>query len=321
MPKISVIVPVYNVEKYIRKCVDSLLAQHFDDLEIILVDDGSPDRCPEICDGYARDHAHVKTVHKPNGGLSDARNRGALEASGEYLAFIDSDDSIHPDMLATLYRLITENDADMAACGVYNCYDDGRMRPQTDKRLEFCCSGQDALKHMLEGKGLVNVWVSCKLYKRELCLQTPFRKGRLYEDVFFMTDMAPLLQKAAVTTEPLYYYLQRSDSITGRPFKPGDMDIIEAYRRCVHMVRKHYPQLKPQVLFRYYWAHFYLLDKLLLLPDGKEREEYARIVKILKKHTGQILANPYFTRARKLSAACLFLNAGLYQFISVHFHH
>ena len=119
MPKISVIVPVYKVEKYIHKCVDSILNQTFSDIEVILVDDGTPDRCGEICDAYGEQDSRVKVIHKENGGLSDARNAGMPHASGEYIIFIDSDDYIESDMLEYMYTRLTEAGADMATCGLY----------------------------------------------------------------------------------------------------------------------------------------------------------------------------------------------------------
>ena len=120
---ISVIVPVYNVEKYLDRCVKSILSQSFSDFELLLVDDGSPDRCGEMCDEYAKGDSRIKAFHKRNGGLSDARNFGIEKALGEYLMFVDSDDYIHEQMLETLHRLITENDADLAVCSAMDVFE------------------------------------------------------------------------------------------------------------------------------------------------------------------------------------------------------
>ena len=119
MSKISVIVPVYKVEPYIRKCVDSILGQTFSDIQVILVDDGSPDQCGKICDEYAKQDKRVEVIHKENGGLSDARNAGVPYAKGEYIIFLDSDDYIEKDMLEYMYTRIQDSGADMATCGLY----------------------------------------------------------------------------------------------------------------------------------------------------------------------------------------------------------
>ena len=124
MPEISVIVPVYKVEKYIHRCVDSILGQTFSDIQVILVDDGSPDTCGDICEEYARRDSRVRVIHKENGGLSDARNAGIPQADGKYIIFIDSDDFIEMDMLEYLYSNIRNANADMATCGCFDVYSD-----------------------------------------------------------------------------------------------------------------------------------------------------------------------------------------------------
>ncbi|HEL7541574.1 TPA: glycosyltransferase, partial [Enterococcus faecalis] len=123
MPKISIIVPVYNVEKYLEKCVRSILAQTFTDFELILVDDGSPDSSGAMCDQFAEQDERVKVIHKENGGLSDARNAGIEIATGEYLGFVDSDDYIADDMYELLYTNIVKEDADLSICGIYDVYE------------------------------------------------------------------------------------------------------------------------------------------------------------------------------------------------------
>ena len=125
---ISVIVPIYNVEKYVNKCVGSIVNQTYTNLEIILVDDGSPDRCPEICDEWAKKDSRIKVIHKKNGGLSDARNAGMKIASGDYIAFVDSDDWIAPEMYERLLMAIKNDNSDIAACAVKMVWEDGSSR-------------------------------------------------------------------------------------------------------------------------------------------------------------------------------------------------
>jgi glycosyltransferase involved in cell wall biosynthesis len=315
MPRISIIVPVYNVERYLSKCIESILAQTFKDFELILVDDGSPDKCPELCDSYAQRDRRIRVIHKANGGLSDARNAGVKEAKGEYIGFVDSDDYIMPEMYQKLYELITVNKADMAACDVYNCYGNKKV-PQTLVESEIICNGKEAFRHMLEGHGTINIWVCCKLYKSSIINQVAFIYGKRYEDVFFMVDSIPYIKKVAATTKPLYCYVHREDSITGECFKSEDINIIEAYERCLNMIDKEYPDLRPQGEFRYYWAHFYTLDKMLSCEKYKDIPQYKDVLYCLKKNSRIIIKNKYFTKARRISALCLLINAELYKMIS-----
>ena len=137
-PKISVIVPVYKVEKYLNKCVDSIVNQTFTDIEIILVDDGSPDNSGKMCDDWSQKDRRIRVIHKENGGLSDARNRGIQESSGEYIIFIDSDDFIEPKMLEVLYNLATDHDADVAISGLCDCYKSGKFPRCTQTDIKAC---------------------------------------------------------------------------------------------------------------------------------------------------------------------------------------
>ncbi|HDT8053597.1 TPA: glycosyltransferase, partial [Enterococcus faecalis] len=150
MPKISIIVPVYNVEKYLEKCVRSILAQTFTDFELILVDDGSPDSSGAMCDQFAEQDQRVKVIHKENGGLSDARNAGIEIATGEYLGFVDSDDYIADDMYELLYTNIVKEDADLSICGIYDVYEG--KEPVEKQQQYIVLDKVAAMKMILEAK-------------------------------------------------------------------------------------------------------------------------------------------------------------------------
>ena len=137
MPTISVIVPVYKVEPYIRKCVDSILGQTFSDIQVILVDDGSPDQCGKICDEYAKQDNRVEVIHKENGGLSDARNAGIPYAKGEYIIFLDSDDYIDERMVERLHSLLNETNASIAACDFLCFFEDGSFEKKTKRNVHI----------------------------------------------------------------------------------------------------------------------------------------------------------------------------------------
>ncbi len=307
---ISVIVPVYNVEKYLDRCVKSILSQSFSDFELLLVDDGSPDRCGEMCDEYAKGDSRIKAFHKRNGGLSDARNFGIEKALGEYLMFVDSDDYIHEQMLETLHRLITENDADLAVCSAMDVFE-GKEVTQVREIREFTLNKTESYKYMLRGDGLPS---ACnKLYKRQTVGEVRFPVGKLYEDGFFTPQILKRVEKTAVTSRPMYYYFRRADSITTKPFRKGDLDVIEAYDICVRQVRELCPEALPFAEFRYRNAYFNVLDKMLMRDDCKSIPEYKTTVKYLKSHTLDIIRDPGFGKMRKIAAVALKFSVPLYK--------
>ena len=307
---ISVIVPVYNVEKYLERCVKSIAAQTYKDLEILLIDDGSTDKSGEMCDDFQQTDSRIKAFHKQNGGLSDARNYGIEHSAGEFISFVDSDDYIDEKMLETLHRLITENDADLAVCSAMDVFE-GKEVTQVKEIKEFNLNKVESYKYMLRGDGIPS---ACnKLYKRQTVGDVRFPVGKLYEDGFFTPQILKKVEKTAVTSKPMYYYFRRADSITTKPFRKGDLDVIEAYDKCVKQVKELCPEALPYAEFRYRNAYFNVLDKMLMRDDYKEIPEYKQVVKYLKKHTAQIVKDPGFGKMRKIAAVALKFSVPLYK--------
>ena len=307
---ISVIVPVYNVEKYLERCVKSIAAQTYKDLEILLIDDGSTDKSGEMCDDFQQTDSRIKAFHKQNGGLSDARNYGIEHSAGEFISFVDSDDYIDEKMLETLHRLITENDADLAVCSAMDVFE-GKEVTQVKEIKEFNLNKVESYKYMLRGDGIPS---ACnKLYKRQTVGDVRFPVGKLYEDGFFTPQILKKVEKTAVTSKPMYYYFRRADSITTKPFREGDLDVIEAYDKCVKQVKELCPEALPYAEFRYRNAYFNVLDKMLMRDDCKEIPEYKQVVKYLKKHTAQIVKDPGFRKMRKIAAVALKFSVPLYK--------
>ena len=307
---ISVIVPVYNVEKYLERCVKSIAAQTYKDLEILLIDDGSTDKSGEMCDAFQQTDSRIKAFHKQNGGLSDARNYGIEHSAGEFISFVDSDDYIDEKMLETLHRLITENDADLAVCSAMDVFE-GKEVTQVKEIKEFNLNKVESYKYMLRGDGIPS---ACnKLYKRQTVGNVRFPVGKLYEDGFFTPQILKKVEKTAVTSKPLYYYFRRADSITTKPFRKGDLDVIEAYDKCVKQVKELCPEALPYAEFRYRNAYFNVLDKMLMRDDCKEIPEYKQVVKYLKKHTAQRVKDPGFGKMRKIAAVALKFSVPLYK--------
>lgn len=218
-------VPVYDVEPYLRQCIDSIVNQTYRELEILLIDDGSPDNCGAICDEYAQKDVRIRVFHTENRGLSAARNLGLEDATGEYIGFVDSDDWIEPDMYETLLREATETDADMVVCGVW--YErKGRKRKS---RLESACfSGpKDSLQALIDCKINNTVWN--KIYRHEMFSTIFFPEGHNYEDICIMHRILACSRKTVINSEPKYHCRIRKNSITKTNTADNLIDYADAY--------------------------------------------------------------------------------------------
>lgn len=229
-PAVSVIVPVYKVEQYLDKCVQSILDQTFRDFELLLVDDGSPDKCGEMCEAWAKKDSRIRVIHKPNGGLSDARNAGIGQANGDYLLFVDSDDWIEKDMLATLYGLIREADADMACCNFRSVNEDGSQHWDDAVITPGVWTEEDFWKQFFSSNAQTYCNVAWnKLYKKELFDTVRYPVGRINEDVYILYDLVSQCKKIAATDQIGYYYLFRAGSIMNRSGSLRKLTNPEAY--------------------------------------------------------------------------------------------
>lgn len=231
MDLISVIVPVYKVEPYLDRCVQSIVDQTYQNLEIILVDDGSPDNCPAMCDAWAEKDSRIKVIHKENGGLSDARNAGMAIASGEYMGFVDSDDFIAPEMYRLLYERMIADGSDIAACGVEMIWEDGTPSRPLTRSGQCVLNRNEAMEAIITESWLKQpVWY--KLYKSDLICDIPFPVGKYHEDVFWSWQAIAKAQQISVFDTPCYFYLQRNSSIMGESYSLRRLDAIEAkYQR------------------------------------------------------------------------------------------
>ena len=240
MELISVIVPVYKVEEYLDRCVQSIVDQTYRNLEIILVDDGSPDNCPAMCDAWAVKDSRIKVIHKVNGGLSDARNAGMVIARGEYIAFIDSDDWVHTEYLTLLYRTAQKSDALLTACDYWVTDGEDNQRLFSEPEFEIH-SAEEALE-MLTQNQCYRAVAWNKLYHRSLLEGEAYPVGRYHEDEFFTYRIMDKAQKLAYVKVPLYYYFQRSGSIM-QSVSVKHLDALDAYLERLALFRQKYPKL------------------------------------------------------------------------------
>lgn len=228
MDKISVIVPVYKVERYINRSVDSLLAQTYSNLEVILVDDGSPDSSGEICDAYAQKDSRIHVIHKQNGGLSDARNVGMDYATGEWIAFLDSDDWYDPTMLETLHSLCKSHEADIGECSYRNFYLDGVVAETTCSAEVFEFTPAEAIESNLDWK-YCKVVAWNKLYRRSITQGIRFPVGKLHEDEFATPLFYLAANKIVYADVALVNYERRNLGSITASFKPKNLDACEAF--------------------------------------------------------------------------------------------
>ena len=282
MAEVSIIVPVYQVEKYIRQCVDSILAQTFTDFELILVDDGSKDKSGQICDEYAVLDQRVKVIHKENGGLSDARNCGMDQAVGNYFMFVDSDDYIAPTMLEYLYKALMNKEADIAVCNFLHFFEEDRKRDFSTNIQSEVLSGAEIF-YSRKNERVYGIWTVAwnKLYKRETLGNVRFRFGKYHEDEFWANDIYQMDIKVVTIPECLYYYRQRDNSIMGRKNIKRDFDILEALQERIavyFMDERHADQAYKVMIF----SLEYLAESKKLITNKDEENQFLQAEKKTK---------------------------------------
>lgn len=284
---ISVIIPAYKVEKYIHKCVDSIIAQTiFDYLEVILVDDGSPDNCGSICDEYAEKYDNIKVVHTKNGGLSAARNTGLDNSVGKFVCFVDGDDCVSEDYCEILYSLISNKKYDYSACKMYK-FDDGNDVPDLSYDTNHSIksfSNVEYFKLQLEQKegfGVVN-----KMFRREVFDKIEFREGKLHEDVFFSGDLVANCHNGVIqTSKRCYFYRQTDDGIMANTRRRCDKDLVLAGRYLIEITADHCSSLYQQSLWyavHYTWS---FIDPIFVRKEFKKNRGFLiELRKLIEKY-------------------------------------
>lgn len=252
---ISVIVPVYNVERYLSRCVESILAQTYKNIEILLIDDDSPDNCPQLCDDYATNYSNIKTVHLKNSGIgvSGARNAGLEIAKGDFIAFVDSDDYVHCELFSQLnYYLEKRPTANMAICSYQKVSEETKHFDEVQLTNEILLDDLGAMNLIIEDQNKTAVW--SKLYKKSIFENLRFPVGKHNEDMFLMPYIFQIAKNIVYSPNPLYYYYQDNESLCRSAFNYNMLDMLDALAIWNEHAASKYPTLLKKAKSHYYTA-------------------------------------------------------------------
>ena len=278
---ITVIVPIYNIEEYIAPCVKTIINQSYKNLEILLVDDGSTDNSPKICDKYKESDKRINVIHKKNGGLSDARNVAIEKAKGDFIFLLDGDDTIHERIIEVLHQNIKKYKADIATSSFLQFEDGTKPRAiNLSKSCVKCLDTEGALENMLYQKGCTNTaWG--KLYKKELFDNIRYPKGELYEDLATTYKLFSKAKRIVVDDRKMYNYRQRYGSIVNNSFSLKHLRSLDFVKEQTAFIEKNFPNIKNAAYNRELMDYYYILYEM---PKGKFRDEYRELVKGIKKY-------------------------------------
>ncbi|SMC40372.1 Glycosyltransferase involved in cell wall bisynthesis [Oscillospiraceae bacterium] len=313
-PLISIVVPVYNVEKYLRECVDSILAQTYHNFELLLVDDGATDSSGEICNEYAESDPRIQVFHKENGGLSDARNYGIDRIKGDYITFIDSDDFVGKEYLDILIRMAEEHKADISAIGTIVFEDDGEIPDCTVSDDIIVETADEAIIDMLLRKNFgLSAWG--KLYASDLFDQIRFPAGKIYEDLFTTPYVAKESKKIVFSNSRQYYYRQRSNSIVHSKLSQKDYVIFEGHERLREFMKENkIPNGKDAANCRFMDDLVGIILQRLVYNDNYV-SEIKKLLSENKTHVAEGLRNPFLSKGRKSQLRLALLSPRLYKAI------
>jgi len=317
---INMIVPVHNVEQYISKCIDSILAQTYTNLRIILVDDGSSDKCPEICDRYARRDTRVKVIHCLNNGQAAARNRGLdllhdrypPESRGDYVAFVDADDYIAPDYIEFLHNLIVDNNADIAQCGHYVVFSETRMVDKNRDHNTTVLNKTQAIESLCYN-GIYDITACSKLYRVDIFNNIRFPEGYLYEDTAVCYLVAEKAKSIVVNMTPKYYYIQRynstANSVLWQEYK---YQFLAAGDEMANYISEHYPELTKAANVKRVFVRLSTLSQMVNC-NHYDKERIAEMTQVIKKYGRDVLRDGKAAKRDKLGVMALSLGFPFYR--------
>lgn len=279
---VSIIIPIYNVEEYLSNCLECLINQSYRNLEIILVNDGSQDKCGFICDSYAQRDSRIIVIHKENAGVSSARNKGLSAATGDFVVFIDSDDYVSIDYVEYLYNCINVSSADISACRSIQVKDEDRLIGFSNYNLEYSnkfeiYSSKIAIKKLLLGEINPETW--SKMYRRKAIDKMIFREDiALGEDILFVYTAISNCEIICVSSEIKYFYLQRENSITNSGFNEKHLSLFISLYEIKKITMNKYPIYRSHYYFRFCCDNLFLLNILVSSEINDKSKEIEKII-------------------------------------------
>lgn len=310
--KISVIIPVYKVEKYLDECLKSVVNQTYKNLEIILVDDGSPDNCPKICDEWAKKDNRIKVIHKENGGISDTRNIGLRAATGKYLSFVDSDDYIEKNLYEMAIKKIKENDAQVFIFGRSYLYGE-KIVNSTNNDTELIMNAEEALDKMNMFQ-YYDVALWDKVYERRLFEGVEFPVGKLCEDWYVLYKVLDKADKVVYNSIPLYVYRQRGKSITHSNDVKINREPIYASKEVLDFIRARHPNIVKNAVSKYVISCIGVYNNYLYYTSNTDKEK-EEILKIVKENYKEAVNNKELAFSRKAQIILVCKFNFLYRFL------
>lgn len=315
-PLITIIVPVYNIEKYIVKCIESILKQTINDIEVILVDDESTDNSGKICDRYALIDKRVKVIHQSNKGLSGARNSGIDIARGKYIGFVDGDDYIYPDMFEALVKLLEHNNVDCACCG-YDYFDENKNaieKIHRNNKLYFM-NNKDAIERMFFTK-YYQCYAWNKLWKREMFNKIRYPEGKVFEDICTTYELFKECNNIVFMQSSKYIYRIRSGSITNQKASIKDLQLIEAINYVIEDIKCNYQHQYKRTLVGYIGYYMNFINKIYGEDIIENEEKYLNYIKqLIIKNICSIIANKDISMLKKLQYLLFVINRRVYRFL------
>lgn len=306
-PLISVIVPVYNTAKYLSACLDSVIHQTYQNLEIILINDGSTDNSSSIIQDYVKKDSRIKVINQKNQGLSGARNQGLKKATGDYVTFVDSDDKIAPTMLANLISALQKTHSDIAVCSFQEIYPNGKVVHFNHNYLAQTYDTASALKAMLKEQGFM-VSATMKLFPTQYFKDVKFPIGKLHEDVGTTFKLIMKASKVTFIPEELYLYIHHDDSIISQEFDNRKFDLITLTDQMCDDIDQKFPELKNITNERRIRARFSILRQIPL-----NHQKAKSLINYLKAHKNYITKNPEATTTDKIALRLALTSPKLFQ--------
>lgn len=308
---ISVIVPVYNVEKYINKCVESIVNQTYKDLEIILVDDGSPDNCPAMCDEWAKKDGRIKVIHKENGGVSTARNVGLENAKGDFIGFVDSDDYIASNMYEFLLNSLIVNNSDVSVCSTFLVSENNEIK--SDNKVKSQLLNQEESVKYISYEMNNSLWN--KLFRKDVIKDLRFEEGYTHgEDHLILLNVLKNIKKVSFVEDSLYYYVQRSNSTTGAKFNSKSFDQVYMKDALYDFVKDNFPYVSNYYRKLSFSARENMCRKIILSnSDDKYVHELNEYQEYMKKEFSAVKGN--LSKKEILEYKLIFCSKSIYRYV------